>query len=168
MKAQVDKHWSEREFAEGDLVYIKLQPHIQSSVAFRDNHKLSFKFYGPFRVLQRIGTVAYRIDLPQSAKIHPVLHVSQLKRHVPPSAQVSSDLDSVCTDPFQALVPTKVLAERLLPRGATTIKQLLIQWGDLPPEMATWEEEIGVKRRYPESSAWGQAETQGGGNVTNG
>lgn len=43
MKLQEDKHRQEREFAVGDWVYVKLQPHIQQSVQQRSNCKLSFK-----------------------------------------------------------------------------------------------------------------------------
>lgn len=47
MKHQADKHRQERQFQVGDWVYLKLQPHIQRSVAQRANHKLSYKFFGP-------------------------------------------------------------------------------------------------------------------------
>jgi len=45
MKSQADKHRSEREFAVGDWVYLKLQPYVQSSLAPRANQKLAFKFF---------------------------------------------------------------------------------------------------------------------------
>jgi hypothetical protein len=75
MKAQADKSRSERSFQPGDMVFMKLQPYIQASVASRSNKKLSFKYYGPFKVMEKIGEVAYRLDLPETSKIHLVLHV---------------------------------------------------------------------------------------------
>jgi hypothetical protein len=80
MKWQADKNRSERQFSEGDWIFLKLQPYIQSSLAPRANQKLAFKFFGPFKVLQRFGSVAYKLDLPQSSLVHPVFHVSQLKQ----------------------------------------------------------------------------------------
>jgi hypothetical protein len=49
MKKQTDQHRSERHFAVGDLVYLKLQPYVQTSLAPRSHHKLAFRFFGPFR-----------------------------------------------------------------------------------------------------------------------
>jgi hypothetical protein len=52
MKSQADKHRMERGFEPGDWVYMKLQPYVQSYVAARTNKKLSFRFYGPYKILQ--------------------------------------------------------------------------------------------------------------------
>jgi len=121
MKAQADKHRSELEFAVGDLVYLKLQPYIQSSIAPRTNQKLSFRFFGPFRVLARVGMVAYKLDLPVDCRIHPVVHVSQLKRHVPPSVVVESDVRSVPTDHEEAVFPIQFQDSRSVQKGASDL-----------------------------------------------
>ncbi|RLM78443.1 hypothetical protein C2845_PM12G21170 [Panicum miliaceum] len=80
MKNQADKNRSERVFHVGDKVYLKLQPYIQTSVQHHSNDKLSFKFFGPFEIMEKLGTVAYKLKLPPTSAIHPVFHVSQLKQ----------------------------------------------------------------------------------------
>ena len=57
------------------------------SLAKRVNEKLSPHFYGPFHVLYRVGPMAYRLALPPDCLLHPVFHVSRLKKAVPPSVQ---------------------------------------------------------------------------------
>ena len=52
---------------------------MKSSLARRASQKLSFWFFGPFKILERIGAAAYKLALPASSSIHPVFHVSQLK-----------------------------------------------------------------------------------------
>lgn len=89
MIRQANKHRSECSFKIGDQVYLKLPPYVQSSVARRASHNLSFKFFGPFRVLEKLGGAAYKLDLPPSATIHPAFHVSQLKSS-PGNNQVTS------------------------------------------------------------------------------
>jgi hypothetical protein len=80
MKQHADKKRMERSFAVGDWVYLKLQPYIQVSVARRSTQKLGFKFFGPYQILSRVGNVSYKLKLPDSSCIHPVIHVSQLKK----------------------------------------------------------------------------------------
>ena len=79
MKRQADKHRSERHFAVGDWVFLKLQPYVQSSLATRANQKLSFRFFGPYKIVAKIGAAAYKLALPDTSSILPVFHVSQHK-----------------------------------------------------------------------------------------
>lgn len=58
MKNQADKKRSFREFNISDQVFLKLQPYIQTSVAPRANHKLAYKFFGPFPIIEKINKVA--------------------------------------------------------------------------------------------------------------
>ena len=75
------------------MVFLKLQPYVQSSIAHRSCNKLPFKFFGPFKIIQHVGTVAYKLELSSSASIHNVFHVLQLKLS-PGGQQVSPMLPS--------------------------------------------------------------------------
>ena len=137
MKYQADKKRSDRVFQVGDSVFLKLQPYIQSSVAPRAHHKLLFKYYGPFPVLERIGATAYRLQLPPKSHIHPVIHVSQLKKALGEHCQVEAALPP--TDAILS-VPIRVLQRRFRRVGDIAVPQGLIQWSGQTEDLATWED----------------------------
>lgn len=163
MKHQADKKRSDRVFHAGDVVFMKLQPYIQSSVAPRAHHKLLFKYYGPYKVLERIGPSAYRLQLPPHSRIHPVLHVSQLKKALGPHCQVQADLPP---DDFQFAIPARILQRRLRQEGSRAVPQGLVQWSNQTEALATWEDLEELRQRFPRAPAWGQAVFQGRGNVS--
>lgn len=87
MKLLADRNRSPREFQVGDMVFVKLQPYAQLSMVSRSFPKLAYKFYGPYKVLARIGSATYKLALATTSLIHPVFHVSQLKGFVPDHTQ---------------------------------------------------------------------------------
>jgi hypothetical protein len=91
-KSKADKHRSERQFAVGDQVFLKIQPYVHWSLAPRSNQKLAFKFFGPYEILERVGAMVYKLKLPLTSAIHPVFHVSQLKKLISEKVQVSPAL----------------------------------------------------------------------------
>jgi hypothetical protein len=81
MKQQADQNRSERSFEVGDWVFLRLQPYKQMSLKQdKKDNKLSPKYYGPYKVLQNIGTMAYKLELSASSRVHPVFHVACLKK----------------------------------------------------------------------------------------
>lgn len=166
MKHQADKHRVERSFEIGDMVFLKLQPYIQSSVASRPHQKLAFRYYGPYKVLQRVGSVAYKLDLPAHAKIHPVVHVSQLKKVVRPATEVSHELPPDLNLRQSLSVPELVLSRKHVRKGAVLRPFVHIQWRGLLPHLATWEDEHLLRLQFPAAPAWGQAGSQEGEIVT--
>jgi hypothetical protein len=159
MKHQADRNRRERTFVVGDKVFLHLQPYIQSTVAPRANHKLAFNFFGPFGILERIGEVAYKLDLPPASRVHPVFHVSQLKPCVGDGVRVSSSLPSP-DSLFQ--VPVQVLRHRVRHLDHRTVLQGLIHWSGTPEDDATWEDLDELQQRFPMAPAWGQAGKHGG------
>ena len=70
-----------KEFKIGDHVYLRLKPR-KISLKLGSCSKLDTRFCGPFKSLDRIGTIAYRIAFPASMRDHNVFHVSLLKKYV--------------------------------------------------------------------------------------
>lgn len=128
MKKQANKQRLDRTFQVSDMVFLKLQPYVQSSVATRANHKLAFNYFGPYRNLEKVGVVAYKLDLPASSMIHPVFHVSQLKAWVPRKITVT---DSLPTDMGPVQFPLQVLARRIISQGGSMISQVKVCWSGL-------------------------------------
>jgi len=157
MKANADANRTERVFQEGEMVYLKIQPYIQSTVASRSNQKLSFKFFGPYKILKKIGTVAYQLDLPDHVQIHPVVHVSQLKRCAPSTTEVTEDIMAISTDPDLVVSPQRILERSLVAKGTTSAFRIKVQWSGLPTSLATWEDEEDLRRRFTTAAAWGPA-----------
>ena len=76
------------EFEVGDHVFLKVMTK-REVISFSKRGKLSPRFIGPFEILERIGTVAYRLALPPSMSgVHEVFHVSMLRKYIPDPAHV--------------------------------------------------------------------------------
>lgn len=163
MKVQADKKRTDRSFKPGDSVFIKLQPYVQTSVAKRANHKLAFRYFGPFPVKRAISPVAYELNLPATSKVHPVFHVSQLRQALTPGTTACSDLP-IPSD--GTLVPVEILNSRWRRTPSGRREQLLVHWSDPDILDATWEDALSLRHRFPQLPAWGQAAGQGGGNVS--
>jgi hypothetical protein len=68
------------QFAVGDWVWVRLNQWTVVGVTTATPSKLGPKFYGPYWVLQKVGEVSYKVQLPHNARIHDVFHVSMLKK----------------------------------------------------------------------------------------
>ena len=128
----------DKSFEVDQWVWAKFHAYRQQSAARRLNFKLSKRYFGPFRIMERIGPVAYRLDLPSHSKIHPVLHVSLLKEYkglIPPATVVCED-----NFPPHALPkPHAIIAERTITTPEGDQYQVLVEWDGKPREEATWE-----------------------------
>ncbi|KAD7117538.1 hypothetical protein E3N88_04806 [Mikania micrantha] len=149
-KSYADKRRRPIEFEVGDQVLLKVSP-WKGIIRFRKRGKLSPRFIGPFRIIARVGKVAYRLDLPDELSgIHPTFHVSHLRKcladdvaYVPLNdIEVDEKLNYI-EEPV-AIVDTK---EKQLRNKV--IKQIKVQWKHRKGSDATWETEDEMKRLYP-------------------
>ena len=87
-KSYADVRCRPLEFEVGDHVFLKVMPK-RGVVKFGKRGKLSPRFIGPFEILERVGTVAYRLALPPSMSgVHEVFHVSMLRKYAPDPTHV--------------------------------------------------------------------------------
>ncbi|KAK0596660.1 hypothetical protein LWI29_017819 [Acer saccharum] len=123
-------------------------PYRQNTVAFRRNLKLAPKFYGPYQILAKIRKVAYRLQLPPSSMVHPVFHVSQLKKKVGDLVSVNPELPRVGPDGQFLVYPVAVLKRKLVKRHNSAVVQFLVQWSNAGPEDSTWEDSSVLTRHF--------------------
>ena len=87
-KSYVDKRRKDLEFEGEDRVFFKLSP-WKGVVRFGKRGKLSPRYIGPFEIVERIGPVAYRLDLSEElSRVHNGFHISMLRKYIPDSSHV--------------------------------------------------------------------------------
>jgi hypothetical protein len=149
MKVFADRNRTDQQFNVGDYVLLRLRPYTQSSVVNRPFPKLSYKFFGPYKILERIGPVAYHLQLPADSAIHPVFHISQLKAFHQDYTPVYSTLPAVTDLEATTAVPERILERRLVKKGNNVVPQVLLTWTRLPTSSATWEDYNVICKRFP-------------------
>ena len=149
-KSYADKRRRPIEFEIGDRVLLKVSP-WKGLIRFRKRGKLSPRYIGPFKVLARVGEVAYRLELPpELSSIHPTFHVSYLRKcladetsHVPyEELEVDERLNYV-EEPIAIIDHT----ERRLRNKV--VKMVRVQWKHRKGSESTWETEEEMKKSYP-------------------
>jgi hypothetical protein len=109
MKQHEDQGFSERQFVEGDQVFLRLQPYKKNPLKACHCQKLVPKFYGPYTVLKRMGHVAYQLALPSHSKLHPFFHVSFLKKVIGTKCQNQTNIPDLEKEGSIWLQPQAVL-----------------------------------------------------------
>ena len=127
-------------------MYLKLQPYKQLSISTR-NLKLSTRYYDPFQVVQKLAKVAYKLNLPPHSWIHPVFHVSLLKKHIGEGKVVQATLPNVNMEENGKFPILHAILDR---RVRKRKEKVLIHWQGLSPAEATWEEQQLLKNQFTE------------------
>ena len=139
-KSYADVRRRPLEFEVGDHVFLKVMPK-RGVVRFGKCGKLSPRFIRPFEILERIGTVAYRLALPPNMSgVHEVFHVSMLRKYTPdPSHVVDWGQIEVDTDGTFEDGPVCILESRDQVFQHKTVRILLVLWRHYGVEESTWE-----------------------------
>ena len=149
-KSYVDVRRRPLEFEVGDHVFLKVMPK-RGVVRFGKRGKLLSRFIGPFEILERVGTVAYRLTLPPSMSgVHEVFYIFILRRYTPDPTHV---LDwgeiEVDTDGTFEEGPVCILDNRDQVLRRKTVRLVRVLWQRRGVEESTWEREDTMQATYP-------------------
>lgn len=143
----MDRHHRDVTFQVGDLVYVRLRPYRQLSL--RPHYsKLSKRFYGPFSVIEKIGSVAYHLQLPENSKIHPMFHVSILKPHHSPPPDTADTLPPEYIDHHPVVEPLSLLDLKWNLATTPPFRMVMVQWRGLALEETSWEDWATLRSAY--------------------
>ena len=149
-KSYADVRRRPLEFEVGDHVFLKVMPK-RGVVRFDKHGKLSLRFIGPFEILERIGTVAYRLTLPSSMSgVHEVFHVSMLRKYTPdPAHVVDWGQIEVDTDGTFEEGPVCIVDSRDQILRCKTMRLVSVLWRHYGVEESMWEREDTMRTTYP-------------------
>ncbi|GJZ33313.1 ty3-gypsy retrotransposon protein [Tanacetum coccineum] len=150
MTDQANKHWLDKEFQVGEFVYLRLRVYRQTTVAKRDVQKLSRRYFGPFQVLECIGKVAYRLELPPGSRIHRVFHVSLLKPSHGEPHPTTCPLPDKYVDNFPVMEAEAFLDHRTINKQGKPEAQVLVKWKGRDITEATWEPRAEMTTDMPD------------------
>jgi hypothetical protein len=139
------------EFEVGGHVYLRVSP-MKGMQRFGVKGNLAPHYIGPFPILEKCGSVAYKLDLlPSLARVHDIFHVSQLRKCLKaPVDVVLSEVIPLEADLSYPEHPIKVLDQKDRIMRRKTINFFKIQWSNHFEEEATWESEDFLRSRHPD------------------
>jgi hypothetical protein len=151
-KSYVDPRRREVVLEVGDYAYLRVSP-IRGLRRFNVKGKLSPRFIGPFKIVERRGEVAYQLELPaQLSGVHDVFHVSRLKKYTSEVKIEPVQLEDIemGNDLTYKEYPIKILdtSERVTRRKI--IRMCKVQWSHYTEKEATWEREDELKEDFPQ------------------
>ncbi|KAK9076066.1 hypothetical protein SSX86_004399 [Deinandra increscens subsp. villosa] len=149
-KSYADKRRRPIEFQEGDYVMLKVSP-WKGVIRFRKRGKLSPRFIGPFKILARVGKVAYQLELPEELSgIHNTFHVSYLRKCLADESTYVPLDDLVIDDKLNYVErPIAILDRKVKRLRNKEVNQVKVQWEHRKGSDLTWESEEEMQRYYP-------------------
>ncbi|GKC36833.1 putative reverse transcriptase domain-containing protein [Tanacetum coccineum] len=149
-KSYADLKRKPMEFEVGDRVMLKVSP-WKGVVRFGKRGKLNPRYVGPFKVLAKVGKVAYRLELPQElSRVHHTFHVSNLNKCYADEPLVMSLEGIHVDDKLQFMEePVKIIEREIKRLKRSRIPLVKVRWNSRRGPEFTWEREDSFKQKYP-------------------
>nr|GEW50559.1 putative reverse transcriptase domain-containing protein [Tanacetum cinerariifolium] len=149
-KSYADRRTKPLEFEVGDMVLLKVSP-WKGAMHFGKHEKLSPRYIGPFKILARVGPVAYTLQLPEKLKgIHNTFHVLNLKKCLAKGDIVVLMDDIQLDGKFHVIEEPVEIVDRKVKRvKQSRIPIVKVHWNSQRGPKFTWERGDQIKKKYP-------------------
>ena len=150
-KSYADNRRRDLEFEVGDHVFLKVSP-MKSVMRFGRKGKLNPRFVGSFEILERVGTLAYKVALPPSlSKIYNVFHVLTLRKYVFDAFHVVElEPIQIYEDLTYEEVPVQIVDAMDKVLRHAIVKLVKVQWSNHSIREVTWELEEEMREKHPQ------------------
>ncbi|XP_073133539.1 uncharacterized protein [Henckelia pumila] len=150
-KSYADRRRHDLEFVVGDHVFFKVAP-MKGVLRFGKKVKLSPHYIGPFEILERVGTLAYRLALsPHLSAVHNFFHVSMLRKYMAnPTHVLELEPLQLAGDLSFVERPIRILERQERKLRNRVIPMVKVQWQNHSVEESTWELEADMQAIYPD------------------
>nr|GEZ24992.1 putative reverse transcriptase domain-containing protein [Tanacetum cinerariifolium] len=149
-KSYADRKRKPMKFEVGDRVMLKVS-HWKRVIRFIKRGKLNLRYIGPFKVLAKVGDVAYRLELPRElSRVHHTFNVSNLKKCYADEPLVMP-LEGVHIDDTLQFMeePVEIMEREIKRLKQSRIPLVKVRWNSRRGPEFTWEREDSFKQKYP-------------------